>query len=77
MGTVIRFPVERRTAGNSSESPRDGERGKIIILPVVRIERWDASEPPARSNGARAAGRGRKRVAQRGVTNRTVRSRKA
>jgi hypothetical protein len=44
MGTVIRFPIERRTARKTvSESRRPEETASIILLPVVRIERWDQS----------------------------------
>jgi hypothetical protein len=42
MGTVIRFPIERRTA-RKSEPLQPGETASIILLPVVRIERWDQS----------------------------------
>jgi len=42
MGTVIRFPIERRTARKTvSASRRPDETASIILLPVVRIERWD------------------------------------
>jgi hypothetical protein len=42
MGTVIRFPIERRTARKTvSVSRRSDETASIILLPVVRIERWD------------------------------------
>lgn len=38
MGIVIRFPVERRTAGSADAQPFTGS-ATIIILPVVRTER--------------------------------------
>jgi hypothetical protein len=39
MGTVIRFPLEKRTAGERGKAPATGACASIIILPVVRIER--------------------------------------
>ena len=42
MGTVIRFPIERRRA-RKTEPLQPGETASIILLPVVRIERWDES----------------------------------
>jgi hypothetical protein len=48
MGTVIRFPVERVTSRKSAGASRpSGETASIIILPVVRIERW--AQKPRRS----------------------------
>jgi hypothetical protein len=47
MGTVIRFPVERRTA-RKTVALEPGETASIILLPVVRIERWEQS-PKRRS----------------------------
>jgi hypothetical protein len=42
MGTVIRFPIERRTSRKTvGEVRRPEETASIIILPVVRIERWE------------------------------------
>jgi hypothetical protein len=42
MGTVIRFPIERRTTRKDVNASRPPEQtASIILLPVVRIERWE------------------------------------
>jgi hypothetical protein len=46
MGTVLRFPVELRKSRNAVPAQPGEEMGRIIILPVIRIERW-ADAPPA------------------------------
>ena len=65
MGTVIKFPDEGRTA-RSARAEGFENSGRIIILPVVRIERYlDAAperfvrtaEPPARKGRRRRAKR--------------------
>jgi hypothetical protein len=43
MGTVIRFPDERRTARGGSDAIQHHESATIMILPVVRIERMDGN----------------------------------
>jgi hypothetical protein len=45
MGTVIRFPDEKRIGWNAG-AHAPSEPGSVIILPVVRIERH-AEEMPA------------------------------
>lgn len=54
MGMVISFPVSARPAVRL-ESGRCGEAGQVVILPVIRIERF--SEQPAMDSdtGARRA----------------------
>jgi hypothetical protein len=44
MGSVIRFPLERRRV----LCPEAGtaETGQILVLPVVRVERHDLPPPP-------------------------------
>jgi hypothetical protein len=65
MGTVIRFPVERRMAASADAQPFTGS-ATIIILPVVRTERHVdtasllASGPALLSNSRRPT---RRRVA--------------
>jgi hypothetical protein len=64
MGTVIRFPDEKRTGWNATGHVPI-ESGSVIILPVIRIERHaedtssalapDASTP--RGGGRRRPGR--------------------
>ena len=41
MGTVINFRPAERAARESSSMARTGEAGLVIILPVIRIERYD------------------------------------
>ena len=38
MGTIIEFPADRRPSSPGDSVPR-AEAGKILILPVIRIER--------------------------------------
>jgi hypothetical protein len=52
MGTVLRFPVELRKSRNSVPAQPGEEMGRIIILPVIRIERW-TDAPPAGTARAR------------------------
>jgi hypothetical protein len=39
MGTVITFPAERCSVGTALTEGHDG--GSVIILPVVRVQRYD------------------------------------
>jgi hypothetical protein len=63
MGTVIRFPDEKRTGWNTG-GHGSSELGSVIILPVVRIERH-VDEPTATlvpsANTPRGGGHGRRR----------------
>jgi hypothetical protein len=53
MGTVIRFPVEHRAPRDAGDA-RPGEvSAQIIVLPVIRIERWSATEPVERPSRKR------------------------
>jgi hypothetical protein len=45
MGTVIRFPIELRRSRNAETLGPDQARGRVILLPVVRIERWSDDRP--------------------------------
>jgi hypothetical protein len=45
MGTVIRFPTELRRSRNAETLGADEARGRVILLPVVRIERWSDDRP--------------------------------
>jgi hypothetical protein len=64
MGTIIRFPLERLSC-HQPTGPRRLEPASVVILPVVRIERWIArlqlEEPAAvaKTPGFRPAARGR------------------
>jgi hypothetical protein len=46
MGTVIRFPVEVRKSSKAVPARPGEEMGRVVILPVIRIERW-ADNPQA------------------------------
>jgi hypothetical protein len=66
MGTVISFPAVERTVRASRAIADKSESATVIILPVIRIERYvdepiGGFEPRARSN----AGRRRRRRATR------------
>lgn len=62
MGTVLRFPTERRQAVAGDGARAAGLAGSIVILPVVRIERMLENDPGDRheSTGGRHHG-GRRR----------------
>jgi hypothetical protein len=45
MGTVIRFPTELRRSRSAETLGADEARGRVILLPVVRIERWSDDRP--------------------------------
>ena len=51
MGTVIRFPVERRASRDGATALPAGESASIVILPVVRIERHSDDSTKARKRG--------------------------
>jgi hypothetical protein len=66
MGTVISYPAARPAARGSRSIAPQAESATVIILPVIRIERYieeptDGAEPAA-SNGS---GRRRRRPANR------------
>jgi len=60
MGTVIPFPFERLSC---KPAVRRNELATVVILPVVRTERWDDKRPPkpqppaTRSSGPRSRAR--------------------
>jgi hypothetical protein len=59
MGLVIRFPLEQRIAQDVNQS-RQGEPASIVILPVIRIERY-VEEPVGVAPGTGGTpGRGRR-----------------
>jgi hypothetical protein len=62
MGTVIRFPGERRSARGGYRTSDQRESATIMILPVIRIERTGdgPTNGMARDNNT-AAGRKRRR----------------
>ena len=59
MGMVIRFPLEERIA-HEGRRPGAMEPASVIILPVIRIERFEEPTGRAPETGNRP-GRGRRR----------------
>jgi hypothetical protein len=62
MGTVVRFPKGPRVQRAGSRAARS-ESASIVILPVIRIERYHSD--PMRSEPARVQRRRRRRRAAR------------
>jgi hypothetical protein len=63
MGTVIRFPDERRVGGYAGSVTTPLGPASVVILPVIRVERHE--EPPggmAPDAGSANGGRRRRRV---------------
>lgn len=58
MGTVITFPAERCSARHGASG---GEDATVIILPVVRIERYDDAPSGGLEPAASAASRRKRR----------------
>lgn len=61
MGVVIDFPV-REAARVSRGETLTGQRGQVVILPVIRIERYDDQPtfvPPTRTGDVSRRRRGR------------------
>jgi hypothetical protein len=66
MGTVIRFPDERRMSWSGTGARPLGTPCSVVILPVIRVERHD--DDPAGGIAPEAGaprGSGRKRPARR------------
>lgn len=66
MGTVIGFPEQGRGARDGRLIAGRPESATVIILPVIRIERY--SEEPATDTGSRSQRRRRRRRASRDKT---------
>jgi hypothetical protein len=54
MGAVIRFPTELRRSRSAETLGPEEARGRVILLPVIRIERWaaDRQDEAARRGAA-------------------------
>ena len=65
MGTVVTFPESRRTARDAHASCMQSASATIIILPVIRIERYNDEPSDGLSAGPNASGRKRRRPATR------------
>lgn len=63
MGVVIDFPTEH-VAVRARGAGLPGRHCEVVILPVIRIDRYD-DEPVLRSAGNRVTGRKRRRRASR------------
>jgi hypothetical protein len=63
MGIVVSFP-EVRSAGRDAGDARAGS-ATVIILPVVRIERYDEGPPSDAEPSSMSSGRKRRRRASR------------
>jgi hypothetical protein len=64
MGTVIRFPDERRMAWKSAALPMASGEAAVVILPVVRVERSE-DESGGLTPQAGTPGGGRRRPGRR------------
>ncbi|QDP25044.1 hypothetical protein [Bradyrhizobium cosmicum] len=61
MGTIIEFPAGRRAGSSGDAAPRT-ETGRILILPVIRIEReTDETSDGRGPEAGTAPGRRRRR----------------
>jgi hypothetical protein len=59
MGTIIEFPAARRLGSSVSAASPEGT-GRVLILPVIRIER-ETDESTGGSGPAEGAAPGRRR----------------
>lgn len=60
MGTVVTFPDSRRDARDARASCTQGASATIIILPVIRIERYSDGPSDGLAAGPNASGRKRR-----------------
>jgi hypothetical protein len=65
MGTVIRFPDERRVGGYAGSVTTPLGPASVVILPVVRIERHGEETPGGIAPDAGSASGRRRRRARR------------
>ena len=65
MGTVITFPEPRRDTRDARTSFTQGVSATIIILPVIRIERYSDGPSDGLADGPNTSGRKRRRPATR------------
>ena len=63
MGTVVEFPEHGRSSRDGRVIGMRAESATVIILPVIRIERY--SEEPANGSASRGQRRRRRRRATR------------
>ncbi len=64
MGVVIQFPEQRRAAWSSVSVPIENVDAPVVILPVIRIERYaddiDIGFTPEEGGSGSAGGGGRR-----------------
>ena len=65
MGIVVTFPESRQLVRAAPIGRGDGVSATIIILPVIRIERYSDEPSDGTSAGSAASGRKRRRRATR------------
>ena len=65
MGSVVMFPESRREIRDSYAASGEGASATIIILPVIRIERYSDEPSDDLASGSNARGRKRRRRASR------------
>jgi hypothetical protein len=65
MGTVVTFPEMRRIPRGAHVGGTNTASATIIILPVIRIERYSDEPSDGHSAGAATSGRKRRRRATR------------
>lgn len=65
MGIIIDFPVERRLSAGSGDSGAE-HAGRVIILPVIRVERSSQDSDGVRSGtrNDRSGGKRRRRASR-------------
>lgn len=68
MGTVVEFPELGRSARDGRVIGMRSEPATVIILPVIRIERYNDDEP-AEGQASRSQRRRRRRRASRSKAN--------
>jgi hypothetical protein len=61
MGTVVTFPESRRILRDACVNDAQNASATIIILPVVRVERYSDEPSDGRSAGPAVPGRRRRR----------------
>jgi hypothetical protein len=64
MGTVVKFPVSARTARDGRQIGIQPWSATVIILPVIRVERYYDAPTKEISSGARTGRRRRRRVSR-------------
>lgn len=64
MGTILEFPADAASRSGSTMVPSPGHRAKVLILPVIRIERHAESRDDGGPEQGDAPPRRRRRRAR-------------